>query len=186
LKAFSAEVDDFRALFRQKAEWDLLAFMQDHLSAINPQLMWEFGPATKGSGHFLVITSESARHLRPLVGKILERAPQLEGWEFYDYRLDEGLRQAIPTVKARTGVDISDYRVRASLGENHLVDLMYFSDSSSESDLDDAENAAFVASETLLGERCLDRWIGGIAVSPIPKAKGFKGLLVLCHSLIVG
>jgi len=32
--------------------------------------MWEFGPAVNKEGHRLVITPESAHHLRPLVNRI--------------------------------------------------------------------------------------------------------------------
>src|SRR5205807_8367784 len=86
---FQGKTDEIVALFSQKAKWDLPEWMAQHLQAIHASLMWEFGPPVRGIGHRLVITPESAHHLRPLVRAILERAPGLDGWEFYEYRLAE-------------------------------------------------------------------------------------------------
>ena len=85
--AFQAKAADLDALFSRQAEWDLPGWMQENLQPIHPHLMWEFGPAVEGPGHRLVITPESRRHLRPLVAEMLRRAPPLDGWEFYAYRL---------------------------------------------------------------------------------------------------
>jgi len=56
--------------------------------------MWEYGPAVRTKGHRLVITPESRKDFRQLVRTILDRAPDLPGWEFYPYRLAEDLEQA--------------------------------------------------------------------------------------------
>jgi hypothetical protein len=165
-RAFEAKVDDLRAQFKGTARWDLPRWMDDHLHPIHPKIMWEYGPAARGDGHRLVLTPESAHELRPLVAGILERAPSLPGWEFYDARLPEDLASTKPTVLGRAAYEIDDFLVRASIGDRRLIDLCYYSPRF-ESDEDEAAfNAAFVASETLLGERCLDRWIGAIEISP--------------------
>jgi hypothetical protein len=173
-RAFEGQVDRLRSLFKQETRWDLPRWMDDHFHPIHPRVMWEYGPAVRGKGHRLVLTPESARELRPLVARILERAPSLPGWEFYDARLPEGLASAKASVEARAPYDIDDFLVRVSVGDKRLIDLCYYSPRIEDADDEDAFNAAFVATETLLGERCLDRWVGAIGVSPFPGKKGRK------------
>ena len=126
--------------------------------------MWEYGPAVHESGHRLVITTESRRYLRPLVTETLKRAPAIDGWEFYGYRVPEDYEMAKQSVEARTGGDISDIRVLATIGELNRVDLTFVSPRYSEDD-EQAFNDVFVAVESLLGEEVLDRWIGVIEVA---------------------
>lgn len=85
---FAARVDDLNVMFGGGKAFDLPAWMADHLGAVHPHLMWEFGPAVRAPGHRLVVTPESRYHLAPLVGEVLARAPRLEGWEFYPHRLN--------------------------------------------------------------------------------------------------
>jgi hypothetical protein len=150
--------------------------MEKHLQAINPHLMWEFGPAAQGQGHRLVITPESKHPLRPLVRAILERAPKMDGWEFYEHRLAENLDVALMAVQGRTGLDVSGFKVRASRGGEHRIDLTYQPPANDGLDESAALNAAFVATEALLGERCLDNWIGAIEIAARPRASGIRSL----------
>jgi len=174
---FGKASDRIRALFSQKENWELPGWMERHLQAIEPQLMWEFGPAVKGDGHRLVITPESEHHLRPLVAEILKRAPKLDGWEFYPYRLPEDADQARSTELGRTGRDIADFEVTVAAGGLCRLDLTFSAPSILGTDDASALNAAFVAAESLLGEEVLDHWIGAIEVAPKPRSGGLKGLL---------
>lgn len=151
--------------FCGREEMDIPEWMLQNLQAINPHLMWEFGPARRGAGHRLVITPETRRELRPLVREILRRAPQIEGWEFYAYRLAESVDEAAASVKGRTGSDLGPLEVLVQLGAFNRVDL-HFLGFPPETDPQHAYSVAFVASESLLGEEVLDRWIGVIDVSP--------------------
>lgn len=74
---FAGKTDLLRAHFKGQTQWDLPEWMTDHLQAIHPDLMWEFGPAVHGEGHRLVITPEFRHFLLPLITTILDRAPQL-------------------------------------------------------------------------------------------------------------
>jgi hypothetical protein len=161
---FQEKSDQVQALFSRRSHWDLAAWMEAHLQAIDPRLMWEFGPAVHGSGHRLVITPESYHHLRPLVARILELAPAIEGWESYEHRLPEDTASALLTVEGRTGGDIRDFKVRVERGEHHRIHLCYCSPFVSDANDQNAFNAAFVATETLLGEECLNKWIGAVGV----------------------
>ena len=164
--AFQAKAEDIDALFSRKTEWDLPAWMEEHLQAIHPALMWEFDAAVQGPGHRLVITPESRRDLRPLVSEILRRAPQLDGWEFYAYRLTEDYEMAVQTVEARTQGDIGKTFFRATIGDFNRIDVVFCAEHYSRDD-DQSLNDVFVATETLLGEEVLDKWIGAIEVEPL-------------------
>jgi len=163
-QAFQAKAKDIDKMFRGKSEWNVPQFMEDTLQAIDPRLMWEFGGATRGKGHRLVITPESHRELRPLVGALLERAPKIDGWEFYAYRLAETAEQAIQAVKARLDIDISGATVEARTAPGRKIDLDFHFLDSLALDEESAGHAAFVVTEALMGEQVLDTWIGSIGV----------------------
>src|SRR6476660_9280876 len=122
-QAFQSKASDIDKVFSGKSSFKLPQFMEDTLQAIHPNLMWEFGKAVRGPGHRLVITPESKRFLRPMLRTILERAPKLEGWEFYPYLLAETAEQTVGTVKARVGVDITGAVIDAAVVPGLTVDL---------------------------------------------------------------
>ena len=188
--AFKAQAPRIDALFKRREEWDLPAWMHEHLGAIDPNLMWEFGPAVRGPGHRLVITPESRRDLRPLARRVLAAAPGVPGWEFYEYRLAEAFEQALLTVQGRTGGDLRDVRIQAGAGRFNRVDLVFISPRFSPGD-QNAFHTAFVATESLLGEEVLDRWIGAIEVSSVPETDGpepvpVRELQAVVDSVIAG
>ncbi len=168
--AFQEKAGDLDALFSRRADWDLPEWMAETLQAIDPHLFWEFGPAAGGSGHRLVITPETRRHLRPLVATILQRAPKTDGWEFYGYRLAEDVEAAERMVGARTGGTLAGVLAEARVGEDHLVDLVFRAPRTAGEEDEQALNNAFVAAESLLGEERLDKWIGPIEVGPLDVA----------------
>src|SRR5262249_11133337 len=144
------------------------------LGAIHPKLMWEFGRAVRNGGHRLVVTPEAEHQLRPLVRIMLERAPAIPGWEFYEYRLAEDLESTQQTVECRTGVDVSEFKARVSRGDQQRIDVVFTSPTVADVEDAPANEAAFVATETLLGEHCLNNWVGTIGVSPMTRGKGPK------------
>jgi hypothetical protein len=171
--AFEDKAPAVGSLFRGKKEWDLPGWMHDTLGAVDPNLCWEYGPAVRTEGHRLVITPESRQYLRPLVRTVLDRAPDIAGWEFYPYRLAEDLEQARQTVEGRTGGSLDGVTVELEIGEGNRIDLLFRSPATKGGDDREALNVAFVAAETLLGERMLDRWVG--AIEAAPPARGPKG-----------
>ena len=72
--------------------------MDDHLLPIHPKIMWEYGPAVRVDGHRLVLTPESAHELRPLVARILERAPSIPGWDGDPNRHELAVLSIVPSV----------------------------------------------------------------------------------------
>ncbi|MBC8355918.1 MAG: hypothetical protein H8E66_28410 [Planctomycetes bacterium] len=175
-REFATKTRELEALFSQECQWDLPDWMLQHLSAIHPDLMWEYGPAVKCEGHRLVITPESAQHLRPLTATIIERAPEIAGWEFYAYRMPGDVNDALATVEGRTGGDLTDVMVRVQRGEHHRIDVRFYTPHAKHHEDAQAMNDAFVATETLLGEECLDKWIGVIDIEPSKKKTGLLGM----------
>src|SRR5688500_16190661 len=166
-RSFTSHQAAIAASFHQRrCQFDVAQWMQDNLQAIDDRLCWEFGPATSGAGHRLIITPECEHWLRPLVRTILQRAPAIDGWEFYPYRLPEDAPQAIATVEGRVGADISGALVEARIGECRKVDLCFHFPRELAAADQEARCAAFVAAESLVGEETLDHWIGCIDVAP--------------------
>lgn len=164
-KAFERDRARIEASFQGAGskDWDLPGWMERHLQAIDPRLMWEFGPDA-GGGHRLAITPESDRHLRPMVETLIERAPRIDGWRFLPYRPSIGVDNARAMLKARRMAPIDDTRVRVGRGENNRIDLTFLSPRYTGPDDEKAMHSVFIASESLLGEEVLDTWIGAISV----------------------
>jgi hypothetical protein len=161
---FVAKAAELDRLFSGDSYWDLPSWMTEHLNAVDSRLMWEFGPACNGDGHRLVITPESSRQLRPLVATLIERAPALMGWEFYDYRPPEAVETAVHATTMRTGFEAKRMEVNVSRGDDHLIDLAFYSPDCASQEDEDALHAAFLITEALLGEKRVDKWIGSIRV----------------------
>jgi hypothetical protein len=164
-QSFRAKAPDLVDLFAGRKEWDLPRWMNDNLQAIDPALMWEFS-ANPDGGHSLVITPESQRQLRPLVETILERAPALPGWQYYPYRQAESPEMVIEAVRAKTGSDLSGVKAFGQIGEQHRIDLSFEIPTATGPDDEEALRDALLATETLLGEEALDKWVGAIEVGP--------------------
>ncbi len=173
---FARRAGDLDAHFTRGLKMDIPAWIEEHLQGIERRLMWEFGPALKG-GHRLVITPESEHHLRPLVEAILGRAPKLKGWEFFAYRLVDDWAWSQSTFKGRTGKSLEGVRVRAARGKANGIDLVFQAPWCGDKEDKAAGEAAMVATEILLGEELLDKWIGFIEAAPLPKRGFFRKLV---------
>lgn len=174
--ALAKKQGDLDAMFSGGKRWDLPAFMQKHLGAIDERLMWEFGPALKGSGHRLAITAEGERALVPLVNAMLARAPKLRGLELYGERPAEALDYVGPTVQGRTGHPMPDGRVLVAVTDRNAFELTYFLDGCSGPDDERAQAAAVVATEVLLGETTMYRWVSSIGVDKPSRKKALVAI----------
>lgn len=167
--AFKRHANQIAAEFKKDADKriDLPKFMRQHLQAIDAQIYWEFGPAVHCDGHRLVITPESTRGLRPLIQSLLDRAPDLPGWEFYPYRLAESLDTAEAMINAQTKDTLQGMLVRVAGDEYNLIGLTYLHPGFDSKSTREASDTALVATESLLGEEILDNWIGYIETEPL-------------------
>lgn len=145
-----------------RAHMDLEDFMADSLQSVDENLMWEFGTESGGGHYQLVITPETERHLRPLVESIIAAAPKLANWTFYAYRQPHGLEQTGELVQSDTGIPLEDLSFNATSDDEHLINLKYsYRGTKSKETVADA---VFMATEYLLGEEILDRWIGDMEI----------------------
>jgi hypothetical protein len=165
-QAFQENLPNLEEYFGGDSAWDISGFMGEHLQAIDANLMWEYGPGVEGNRRRLVITPESKRHLRPLVDVILERAPKVEGWTFHPFRLHDSIEQVYHMVQARGGEDFSGATVQAQRGEHNLIDLTFQAPHFEEENAKPNFRDACVATEALLGEEIMERWIGLIRTLP--------------------
>ena len=161
--AFSKKSNEIIGLFKRKNNFSLPQWMNDELGGVHENLFWEFGPAIYSDGHRLVITPEANHSLRPLADLLIKEAPKIDDWEFYGYRLAEEAEAAISFVSQRTSVDISSWQVQAGREKGNQISLMFIGPGA---DLE----PAFIATETLLGEKMLNEWIGGIDAQPLAGA----------------
>lgn len=167
--AFRVRQQSICELLEQKVEWNLAEWMHQHLNAILPPLCWEFGPAVNTEGHRLVITSESHLWARQIVKRILKDAPELPGWEFYGHRLPETGANAELVLEGRTGTSLNDLQVALNIGRGRKIDLVWVVPGCTGPHDNEAFDTAIVATETLLGERMLDQWVGVIEIAPPPE-----------------
>jgi len=169
-RAFADKKDDIAALFTEEQDWDLPAWIHEHLGAIDPNLMWEFGPGID-NGHRLVITPENRHDLRPLVDRMLASAPAIDGWSFLDHRPREPFSMVEMTVEGRTGAPLAATGFKCEKGRFNFIDIaVEFPKSLLRNNEDFAFSQALVLIESLLGEEDLDRWVGNIDV----RAKGWR------------
>lgn len=165
-QAFAQTAPEIARVFSRQSSIDLPRWMNEHLSVIHPEIMWEFGPGLRG-GHRLVMTPEAQRHLRPLVDVVLQRAPIIPGWEFYPYRLFESIKQAGASVEGRTGHSLDGFRASVEPNDGG-VNITFWSPKVRAIGDDAAHSVAFVAVESLLGEECLDKFVDDINVADHP------------------
>jgi hypothetical protein len=161
-RAFVQEAQNISAVFEGNSDFDVASWMQRGLQGIESELMWEFGPASQGDGHRLVVTPETRRDLRPLAEEIIRRAPRLSGWEFYAYRLPDDVDSARAIVESRCGAATDLSSVAILPGAGNQLDLVFLGASSASADDGTVNHQAFVLAECLLGEEILDKWIGFI------------------------
>jgi hypothetical protein len=142
--------------------------LQERLAQIDSRLCWEIGPGVAGKPHRLVITPEMDMELRPLTQTLLERAPDVPGWEFYSHRLVESAETLPYTLEHRVGRVPRDLRAFVEIaGPRKLAVRFVSADFTEGDDEEPAETdcaAAFVAAETLLGEEFVDQWIACVSV----------------------
>jgi hypothetical protein len=148
-------VDDH---FTRGTDCDVEDLMR-HLAAVDPRLMWEFGPAIRKPGHRLCITPETHTPLRPMLDVLLSKAPKLKRWEFYSYRLPDAVDTDKKIIDGRTSISIDGVTVSPTKAPGNLIDVTFFLPPASMTDQREADKFAFYTTERFLGEEILDKWI---------------------------
>ena len=84
---------------------------------------WEFGPAE--TGHFLALSPELDHEKRPLIRALLNRAPELAGWEFGDARRPhDSLDHVLHLAASRMHQLLTLTGVSSCAGSHRRIDLI--------------------------------------------------------------
>ncbi|MGI4851855.1 MAG: hypothetical protein ACRYGR_07935 [Janthinobacterium lividum] len=162
--------------------FNISSWMQEHLQNIDDDIMWEFGPGLQKK-HRLIITSESKRQLRPLIQYMLNESPDLEDWEFYEYRLPEDLNLAQQTMNIRTNWhNISNIEFELVEDKFNKIEIIYYICDSLNQEETNLYNC-YILTESLLGEEILHKWIGHIDVQLKVKKKLFRKVKIFSQSI---
>lgn len=177
-----ARIDSFWKRFREEAApairehgrakepWEGSAGLGEQIRALDPALGWELDLSQSGV-FSLTITSEAQRHLRPLVAKILERAPALEGWVFQPFRSPKSESEAAQYVETMVKRGLDGWSCRVELGPHNLLAVTYGIPGCQGPKDREAHIAAMVATDALVGEELSERWVGAVRIGP-PEALG--------------
>ena len=174
-EAFAQRLPEVEARLRGEADWDLVAWMDAQLAAVHPRLRWEFSANATGAagagGWLLVVTPESAHHLRPLGESVVRRAPALPGWTVREYRPSRPADQVPHLVRDRTGHNMGSSTVQVRLGDERRVDFIVQSVLALKDEAAALE-AARPAVDYLVGEDVVQRWGGRVDVAEMSHAIG--------------
>ncbi|MCA2977194.1 MAG: hypothetical protein INH41_31380 [Myxococcaceae bacterium] len=147
--------------------FELSGLCERHLLAIHPALRWELRQGARARWRF-VVTAGDDRHLEPLVSRVVVRAPGDLGLEVAPWREAEPLHAALATVRARFGVDASDWTVEFGPPQLGFVQARWRGASD--------PDAAVCLMNGLVGERAVMDWVGPVEVArPSLRAKLFRG-----------
>ena len=177
-KAFTDKQAEIGMLLKGETQFDLGAWMAEHLQIINDKFLWEFR-AGKTAPYCLVISCQGNKELAPMIALMLKMAPELEEWEFHPYMSGQSFDKSDLFVQEKTGVAIKDIDFQASPGSNNLINLTFTTTD------DKTKEAVLMAAQMILGEEAVTNWLGEIKFIDPPKNilgfikrahKGFHGI----------
>ncbi|MEE9312136.1 MAG: hypothetical protein V3V10_06940 [Planctomycetota bacterium] len=142
-------------------EFDVPAFMREHLEAIDHRLCWDVD-TSDSQNRTLAITPEEAVNLRPLCDAIIARAPENTGWKFFHGHQAHDVDAAHAMVEAMTGSEVGRCKINTSVSELNTIDLHFYLPDAPAAAI--ATEQAHILAETLLGEEAFARWVGNIHV----------------------
>ncbi len=176
--SFQENQEDLHLYFSEclQNEFDLVSWMRNTLQSIDARIMWEFGPGLKKK-HRLVITSGSRKELRSLIKYILREAPELEHFEFYEYRLPQSIKQtSLMTEAIYQWPDLSSIDFKTAVDDFNRIQITCYSrfKDNKKTQLD---KLRFIT-ERLLGEETFEKWVGFIEVKEQPPFRNIGFLKV--------
>lgn len=164
------------------APWDIDAWTADHLHAIDLRLAWQYAHDPDAGFSIAITPSDNAdggRNLaaRPIIESILAAAPMQPGWTFSGFRAPQPPESVDEIVRARTGQSWLGAMVQPRIGSGNRVDVTWQTRLAAQDEAA-ARAAALVATEALLGDAMMDRWIGDVdVIEPNPLQRSDEFLL---------
>ncbi len=153
-QAFEAKAKEIEALFAQRAQFDLEAWLTPKLRTIHGQLFWEF---SRASGRWtFVVTCEEQRELQPLVDRVVALAPGGLFCDVLNARPAELTTFALRTVEGRFEVDATKWTAELAPVGHGLLGVTWHGAST-----DEHEPAVWLT-KVLLGEHDMADWVGAV------------------------
>jgi hypothetical protein len=138
----------------------------DAVAALDRRLGWSLagGSGEPDERYVLVITGEGDRTLRALTDAWLAAAPSDAGWEYHDAAQPVDDPSEVMLGIGELQVELADVRVRAQ-ADGDVLHVKVFHPVLSQLAGEDRDTFSFVALDTALGERVVERRIG--CVQPV-------------------
>src|SRR5262249_11854114 len=132
--------------------------------------------------YVLVVTGEGDKALRELTDAWLAAAPSDAGWEYHDAAQPVEDPSEVMLGIGELQVELADVRVRAQ-ADGDLLHVKVFHPALSQLDREDRDALSFVALDTALGERLVERRIG--CVQPVDVEPAHALDLMTLRGLVV-
>jgi len=161
---FSNHRSDIEAKLDQNDTDDLASQINAQVNALSPQLAWEIGPGLVAP-YMLVFPAEGDAARKAVVAKVMEAAPQLEGWEFHTSRPTRSFQPEVQLPDHGLSFRTTGWRfeLKPSATSDRL-ELRIFDDVLARVDEKTALTAVFILLDAVLGEDIVERWIGNIKI----------------------
>jgi len=140
----------------------------DHLSS---QLAWEIGPGLVEPYMFVFPTAGDSER-KAAVGRIMEKAPKIERWEFHASRPTRPFQREVQLPDRGLSFQTSDWRFALKPSpQSDRFELQIFDDRLGSVEEKTALTAVFILLDAVLGEDMVERWIGNIKVLPASSSR---------------
>ncbi|CAN5169664.1 hypothetical protein BH11PSE14_BH11PSE14_11510 [soil metagenome] len=189
LAAAASPADDFWAWFSAndaeyfKLDLDnvpqrepLFDKLSSRLTAVNPELTFEFGPLINGRRDF-VISAGGIKSAFPAVEQLVKQAPRLPNWNVIAFR---PRRHPVSVVQIGS-VSLDPERVLVELGQDDkAIGLVVYIDGYFEDKNAEFGQAAYLLLDEALGEYDVETKVGYVEFRPMP-AQAPKGCVSMAE-----
>ncbi len=176
-KKASAELEGFHAALARTDVVDVASFERALVAAlarVSPDLRVEVDAV--GARERRVVVAPEEDGLEPLALQVIASAPRREGVTLVRHRPPLDIAAAVEDVRARTGKDLANARVRLGFSRGHLLELVVHSPSFGSASDEEGLVAANLISARLLGDELFDDWVGAVDVAPLPRGGSLRVL----------
>jgi len=136
-------------------------WMEKHLTPVDPQMMWEFGPVG-GNPVELDITAESHCELAPVAETMIRSAPVIAGWKFGAFRAPVAPNVVVSAVEGRAKRKVPVFSVSCETQKDRTIAITFASPEFKEANNEKDMELCFSLTEACLGEENLNKWVGQI------------------------
>jgi hypothetical protein len=173
-KWFTANAELLKILYSSGQFEGLAKEVNRELDRVEPQLAWEMGAGIK-KPYMLTISAEGNPRFRQIADLMVERAPELAGWEFYSSRPARPAPRAVRLPERGEKFDTSEWEfIPVERSDSAGLDLVVIDDQLAGSDREAALRAVSLYLDQLLGEDTVEAWIGTLTVESRLAARSKK------------